>query len=81
MPVNSELNKSKSKSDTWNLHDPCFDWKGPSFGGFKPQNRGQTSSRYILSVELPTPSINMPLTSNAPLGMDLALLGYAVDAS
>ena len=30
---------------TWNLNDPCFDWKGPSFGGFKHQNRGQTGSR------------------------------------
>ena len=29
---------------TWN---PCFDWKGPSFGGLKPINRGQTDSRYI----------------------------------
>ena len=27
---------------TWNPNDPCFEWKGPSFGGFKPQNRGQT---------------------------------------
>ena len=24
---------------------PFFDWKRPSFGGFKPQNRGQTGSR------------------------------------
>ncbi len=32
---------------TWNPNDPCFDWKRLSFGGFKPQNRGQTCSRYI----------------------------------
>ena len=32
---------------TWNPNDPCFEWKGPSFGGFNPQNRGQTGSRYI----------------------------------
>ena len=30
-----------------NPYDPCFEWKGPSFGGFKPKNRGQTGSRYI----------------------------------
>ena len=29
-------------------NDPCFQCKGPSFGGFKPQNRGQTGSRYTL---------------------------------
>ena len=32
---------------TWNPNDPCFDWKRPCFGGLKPQNRGQTGSRYI----------------------------------
>ena len=32
---------------TWNPNDPCFEWKRPSFGGFKPKNRGQTGSRYI----------------------------------
>ena len=32
---------------TWNPNDPCFAWKGPCFGGFKPQNRGQTGSRYV----------------------------------
>ena len=32
---------------TWNLNDPCFDWNRPSFGGFNPQNKGQTASRYI----------------------------------
>ncbi len=28
---------------------PCFDWR-PSFGGFNPQNKGQTGSRYILNM-------------------------------
>ena len=32
---------------TWNPNDPCFDWKGPCFGGLKPKNRGQIGSRYI----------------------------------
>ena len=32
---------------TWNPKDHCFEWKGPSFEGFKAQNRGQTGSRYI----------------------------------
>ena len=27
---------------TWNSNDPCFEWKGPSFGGFNPQNRGHS---------------------------------------
>lgn len=31
---------------TRNPNDPCFEWKWPSFGGFKPENRGQTVSRY-----------------------------------
>ena len=31
----------------WNPNDPCFAWKGPCFGGFNPQNRGQTGSRAI----------------------------------
>ena len=35
---------------TWNLNDPCFDWKRPCFGGLKPQNRGQTGSRYIAKI-------------------------------
>ena len=44
---------------TWNPTDPCFEWKGPSFGGFKPQNRGQTGSRYILYTwNLKHPFIN-----------------------
>ena len=33
---------------TWNPNDPCFDWKGPSFGGLKHQNWFQ--SRYIMST-------------------------------
>ena len=32
---------------TWNPNDPCFEWKGPSFGWFKPQNRGQTGSTIL----------------------------------
>ena len=32
---------------TWNPNDPCFAWKRPSFGRFKPQNRGQTGSRQL----------------------------------
>ena len=32
---------------TWNPNNPYFEWKGPSFGGFKAKNRGQTGSRYI----------------------------------
>ena len=40
----------KSRVYTWNPTDPCFEWKGPSFGGFKPQNRGQTGSRYLQVV-------------------------------
>ena len=31
----------------WNPEDHCVEWKGPSFEGFKAQNRGQTGSRYI----------------------------------
>ena len=30
---------------TWIPNDPCFESKGPSFGGFKTKNRGQTGSR------------------------------------
>ena len=30
--------------ETWNPNDPCFEWKGPSLGGFNPQNRGQIGS-------------------------------------
>ena len=33
-----------------NLYDPCFEWKRPSFGGFKLQNRGQTGSKMVPSI-------------------------------
>ena len=33
--------------DTQNPNDPCFDWKGPCFGGLTFKNRGQLGSRYI----------------------------------
>ena len=47
---------------TWNPNDPYFDWKRPSFGGFKPQNRGQTGSIYIYQ--------NPPRVSNfSPAGL------------
>ena len=32
---------------TWNPSDPCFDWKGPCFGGLTFKNRGHLGSRYI----------------------------------
>ena len=41
---------------TWNPNDPCFDWKRPSFGGLKPQNRGQTGSRYFINHDIRIPS-------------------------
>lgn len=31
---------------TWNSTDPFFHWKKPCFGGLKPQNWGETGSRY-----------------------------------
>ena len=31
---------------TWNLNDPCFDWKGPCFGGLTFKNRGQLGSTW-----------------------------------
>ena len=37
---------------TWNPNDPCFDWTRPSFGGFNPQNKGQTGSRYIYKYNI-----------------------------
>ena len=40
---------------TWNANDPCFGWKRPCFGGFNPQNRGQTGSRYIYIYIYPCP--------------------------
>ncbi len=40
------------RNSSWNPNDPCFEWKGPSFGGFKPQNRGQTGSRLVLQSKM-----------------------------
>ena len=37
----------KQPFSTWNPNDPCFDCKGPSFGGLNPKNRGRTGSRYV----------------------------------
>ena len=33
-------NKSLPDKYTWNPNDPCFDWKGPSFGGSKDPKEG-----------------------------------------
>ena len=44
---------------TWNPNDPCFAWKGPCFGGFSPQNTGQTGSRCVL--------FHMPFSRYEPL--------------
>ena len=41
---------------TWNPNEPCFHWKGPSFGGFNFQNRGQTGSRYCY-IYIYTPTL------------------------
>ena len=32
---------------TRNPNDPCFDWKGPCFGGLTFKNRGHLGSRYM----------------------------------
>ena len=32
---------------TWNPNDPCFEWKGPCFGGLTCKNRGHLGFRYI----------------------------------
>ena len=45
---------SKPAFCTWDPNDPCCDWKRPCFGGFKPQNRGQTGSRYEITCFFPT---------------------------
>ena len=37
-------------SYTCNPNDLYFHWKRPCFGGLKPQNRGQTGSRYIVDL-------------------------------
>ena len=36
----------------WNPNDLCFGWKRPCFGGFNPQNRGQTGSRWVIESSL-----------------------------
>ena len=34
------------------FNDPCFDWKRPCFGGWKPfKNRGHLGSRYIVIAQ------------------------------
>ena len=43
---------------TWNPNDHCFDWKRPCFGGSKPQNKGQTGSRYIYRIQIALSSTN-----------------------
>ena len=35
--------KSTKCRYTWNPNDLCFDWKRPSFPGFKPHNKGQVN--------------------------------------
>ena len=35
---------------TWNPNDPCFDWKGPCFGGLTFKNRGHLGCRYIYEL-------------------------------
>ena len=61
---------------TWNPNGaPCFEWKGPSFRGLKPQNRGQTGSRYIIDVVVflgmfwGSPSMTPNLTKSVFFGM------------
>ena len=45
-PLGPKISSSTKKNIIYiNIHlpnDPCFDWKRPSFGGFNPQNKGQT---------------------------------------
>ena len=43
---------------SWNPNDHCFDWKRPCFGGWKPQNKGQTGSRYIYRIQIASSSTN-----------------------
>ena len=47
---------------TWNPNDPCFDWKGPCFGGLTFKNRGQLGSRYLI-VGISIFTIILPLKS------------------
>ena len=35
---------------TWNPNDPCFDWKGPCFGGLTFKSRGHWGSRYLYEI-------------------------------
>ena len=38
--------------NSWNPNDPCFDWKGPCFGGLTFKNRGHLGSRQTLDDEI-----------------------------
>ena len=63
---------------TWNPNDPCFDWKGPCFGGLKPKNRGQIGSRYIyiyLSLFLTTQTKSTQTTQGLSHWIDVLILG------
>ena len=50
---------------TWNPKNPYFEWKGPSFGGFKAKNR-QTGSRYNIDHFL-TSLIFQPCPNHSPI--------------
>ena len=59
---------------TCNPNDLYFHWKRPCFGGLKPQNRGQTGSRYLY----------IPGTQMGPLvliGVQALVLGRSEDLS
>ena len=47
MAMSLKMNKNDIYIYTWNPNDPCFDWKGPYFGGLIFKNRGQLGSMYI----------------------------------
>ena len=32
------------------FNDPCFEWKGPSFGWFKPKNRGHSQVQMVQAI-------------------------------
>ncbi len=59
---NSESAVSIIQVKTWNPKDTCFEWKGPSFGGFKPQNRGQTGSIGMYGKPENASSLNQTLS-------------------
>ena len=75
---------------TWNPNDLCFDWKGPFFGRFNTQNRGQTASRIfqagynhlsLLTAPIKTtPTRNkakgLLMGSEPPLSLSKALLNH-----